>query len=111
MTDRLLPAGFAELEPFAGTWCLATETERYARRMASSMEEMRTFYDAFFPRLEEAVAHCDTFPLDALPEDARRLLQLVYSLVMVSMSIEIFHQPKAVDAADAEIERVREPVP
>lgn len=109
--DNLLPARFADLEPFARTWCLATETERYAQRMASSMAQMQTFYDAFFPRLEEALAYCDTFPLDALPEDAERLLRLVYSLVMVSMSIEIFQRPKATDAADAELERVKEPIP
>lgn len=111
MPENLLPAEFAEFERFARTWSLATGRERYAKRMASSMEEMREFYDAFFPRLEEAIAYCDKFPLDALPEDALRLLWLVYSLVMVSMSIEIFHQPKAVDAADAELDRVREPVP
>jgi hypothetical protein len=111
MADNLLPPEFAELERFARTWSLPAERERYARRLASSMQEMQEFYDAFFPRLEEAIAYCDKFPLDELPEDALRLLWLVYSLVMISMSIEIFHQPKAVDAADAELHRVKEPVP
>jgi len=111
MTDRMLPLAFAELEKYAPTWCLATETERYARRQASTMAEMQEFYDAFFPRLEEAIAYCDTFPLDDLPDEVLRLLHLIYALVMVSMSVEIFHQPKAVDAADAELERTEEPVP
>jgi hypothetical protein len=107
----LLPVEFAELEPFAEDWCLATETERYAKRLASSMADLQSFYDAFFPRLEEAIEHCDRFPLDDLPEDVLHLLHLIYSLVMVAMSVEIFHQPKAVDAADAELERVKEPRP
>jgi len=111
VADALLPAAFAALEPFAATWCLATESERYARRMASSMAEMQAFYDAFFPRIEEAIAYCDRFPLDDLPDDARRLLQLVYSLVTVAMAIEIFQQPRPTDAADAILERVTEPVP
>jgi hypothetical protein len=111
VADTLLPGEFAELEPFAGDWCLATEAERYAKRLASSMQQMQAFYDAFFPRLEEAIEHCDSFPLDELPDDVLHLLQLVYSLIMVSMSVEIFHQPKAVDAADAVLDRVREPVP
>ncbi len=111
MVNRLLPDEFAELEPFAPTWCLATETERYERRMNSSMDEMVTFYEAFFPRLEEAIEYCDTYPLDALTDEATNLLRLVYSLVMVSMSVEIFAQPKAVDAADAELVRIREPLP
>lgn len=107
----LLPAEFRELEPFAERWCLATEPERYHARLTSSMADMQAFYDACFPRLEEAIDHCDAFPLDDMPAEATHLLHLVYSLVMVSMSIEIFAQPKAVDAADAELIRIREPRP
>ena len=108
---RLLPEAFADLEPFARTWCLATETERYEQRLASSMEQMSAFYDAFFPRLEEAIDYCDRYRLEDLPADVTNLVRLVYSLIMVSMSIEIFAQPKAVDAADAVLLRVSEPLP
>lgn len=106
-----LPSAFAELEPFAETWCLETETERWNQRLSSSMPQMQAFYDAFFPRLEEAIEHCDKFPLDDLPDDAVNLLHLIYSLVMVSMSIEIMHQPAPVDAADAVMIRTGEPRP
>ncbi|WP_414731604.1 hypothetical protein [Williamsia sp.] len=111
MPDTLLPAEFADLERFAQDWCLGTEQERYDKRLASSMADMSEFYDAFFPRLEDGIKYCDSFPLDELPEDAVNLLHLVYSLITVSMSIEIFKQPKAVDAADAVLSRVREPAP
>ena len=111
MADSALPAEFAELERFAEIWSLETETQRYERRMNSSMAEMQEFYDAFFPRLAEAIAYCDKFPLDGLPADALRLLWLVYALVMVAMAVEVFQQPKATDAADAELIRVKEPVP
>jgi hypothetical protein len=107
----LLPPEFADLEPYAATWCLATERERYARRLASTMDEMQSFYDAAFPRLDEAIDYCDKFQLDDLPQDATRLLRLVYSLVMVAMPVEIWRQPRAVDSADAELVRVREPRP
>ena len=72
---------------------------------------MQEFYDAFFPRLEEAIDYCDKFSLDDLPEDALNLLHLIYSLVMVAMSIEIMHQPAPVDASDAVMDRIGEPVP
>jgi len=107
----LLPAEFAELEPFAATWCLATETERFERRLTSSMDDIMPFYDAFFPRLEEAIEYCDGYPLDELPEDVEHLVQLIHSLIMVSMAVEIFGQPKTVDAADAVLLRVKEPRP
>lgn len=111
MADAMLPTAFAELEDLARIWCLATEAERWNQRMSSSMAEMREFYDAFFPRLEEAIDYCDKFPLDDMPEDAVHLLHLIYSLVMVAMAVEIFHQPKPTDSADAVIDRFSEPMP
>ena len=111
MSAPVLPPAFGDLERFAATWCLATEPERWNQRLNSTMPELIEFYDAFFPRLEEAVNYCDKFPLDELPEDAVELLRLIYSLVMVSMAVEIFSQPKPVDSADAELDRIKDPYP
>jgi hypothetical protein len=38
MADALLPPEFSDLEPFAKEWCLASEPERYAKRLASTAE-------------------------------------------------------------------------
>jgi hypothetical protein len=107
----MLPPAFAELERFAEKWCLASEPERYAERMASSMAEMQEFYDAFSPRLEAAIDYCDKFPLHDLPLDALHLLYLIYSLIMVSMPIDVWHQARVVDAGEAYFDRSVEPVP
>src|SRR5207302_9519159 len=48
-----LPADFSDLEPFAD-WAIPTERARYAKRLASTMDELQTFYDAALPRLEAA---------------------------------------------------------
>ncbi|MYR06793.1 hypothetical protein GTV32_10965 [Gordonia sp. SID5947] len=111
MSERMLPSAFAELEEFAPIWCLATENERWEKRTTSTMGAMQEFCDAFFPRLEEAIDHCDKFDLNELPEDVLNLLRLVYSLVMVSMAVEIMHQPVPVDSADAVMVRSFEPLP
>jgi hypothetical protein len=111
MTNTLLPSEFAELEPYAATWCLPTERERFAQRMAATMEEMQTFYDAFFPRAEEAIAYCEKFPLDDMPEDAERLLQLLYSLVMASFPVEAWRQPTVPDSGAAYLDLLIEPRP
>jgi hypothetical protein len=111
MPDTLLPSAFAELEQFAQIWCLPTEAERWNKRLASTMAELREFYEAFFPRLDEAMDYCDKFALDDMPDDAVNLLYLVYSLVMVAMAVEIFKQPRPTDSADAVIDRIDEPVP
>ena len=111
MAEALLPPEFSDLEPFAKDWCLAGEPERYAKRLASTMEEMQSFYNAIFPRAEAAIVYLDTFPLHDLPDDARRLLQLLYSLIMVSFPVEIWRQPYIPDTGTASFELKLEPVP
>ena len=104
----ILPTQFADLEPFAD-WSLETEAERYAKRLASSMDELQAFYDAAFPRLEEATAYLDGFDLDALPEDATRLLWLYYSLVNASFPVEVWRQARVPDSGAASMDMVVEP--
>jgi hypothetical protein len=103
-----LPPDFADLEVFS-EWCLATEAERYAKRLSSSMEEMHAFYDAAFPRLEEVLGYLDALDLDALPQDAGRLLLLCYSLVNVSFPVEVWRQARVPDSGAASMDMVVEP--
>jgi hypothetical protein len=111
MTTATLPAEFADLETWAETWSLETEEQRFTLRLETPMEELYAFYEAFAPRLVEAIEYCDKYPLDDLPEDVVNLLRLIYSLINVAMAVEIFRQPKTVDAADAVITRVKDPRP
>jgi hypothetical protein len=103
-----LPTAFSELEPFSD-WCLASEAERYAKRLSSSMDEMQAFYDAAFPRLEDALTYLDALELDSLPEDAHQLLLLCYSLVNVSFPIEVWRQARVPDSGAASMDAVLEP--
>ncbi|MEU0538592.1 hypothetical protein ABZ319_01890 [Nocardia sp. NPDC005978] len=104
-----LPDEFADLEPFSG-WILATEPERYAKRLASTMDEMQAFYDAAFPRLEPAMDYIDKFELNDLPEPVRALFHLLQSLVMVSFPVEVWKQPRVPDSGAAWVDIVSEPV-
>ena len=111
MPDVALPPEFSDLESYAVTWCLATEPERWAQRLRSSMEELRAFYDAVFPRARDAIAYCDRFPLDDMPVDAERLMQLLHSLLMVSYAVEVWKQPEVIHCGSARIDRILEPRP
>jgi hypothetical protein len=106
--STVLPTDFADLEPFAD-WALETEAERYAKRLASSMDELQAFYDAAFPRLEAALAYLDALDLQALPEDAARLLWLCYSLVNASFPVEVWRQARVPDSGAASMDVVVEP--
>ena len=92
-----LPAEFADLEQYAD-WALPTETERYDKRLASSMAELEAFYDAALPRIDEAMKYLDTFELDQLPEDALKLLHLYCALMTVSFPVEVWRQPRVPDS-------------
>jgi hypothetical protein len=104
----ILPPEFADLEPFS-EWCLEHEHERYAKRLASTMPELQAFYDTAFPRLEGILEYLDQYELDALPDDAKRLLWLCYSLVNVSFPAEVWRQPQVPDSGAAVIDQVVEP--
>ena len=105
-----LPAEFADLEPYLD-WDLATEPERYAKRLASTMTEMQAFYDVAFPRLNDVIAYCDKYPLDDLPEDVMNLMHLLYSMVMVSFPVECWKQPRIPDSGASTLDCVCEPAP
>lgn len=111
VSGKRLPTTFVELELFADKWCLATEPERWETRLSTPMPEIHQFYDTFSPRFEEAIDYCDKFGLDDLPDDVLNLLHLIYSMIMVSMAVEVFGTQKPADSADAVIDRVSAPVP
>ena len=111
MTTTMLPAEFADLELFAPTWCLPTESERFAQRLSVPMDEMQAFYDAITPRFEQAMAYCDGFPLDDMPEDAVNLMHLLYSMIMVSFPVECWGQGPVPDTGAAYLDLLVEPGP
>ncbi|HVN52457.1 MAG TPA: hypothetical protein VMT43_13560 [Acidimicrobiales bacterium] len=112
MNAAQLPEPFAGLEPFAAAgWCLATERDRYLKRLGSRMPALQEFYDAAFPRFGEMLDHLDQFPLDDLPEQETNLLYLVYSLIQVSLAVDMWGQPEVIDAGNAVYFRTVEPRP
>jgi hypothetical protein len=106
---RTLPDGFADLEPYVAEWARPTRKERYDARLSKTIEELGAFYDAVAPRAEEAIAYLDRLDLNDLPEDAARLLALLYSLILVSYPVNVFMQPRIPDSGAAFFDMVAEP--
>ncbi|TML42918.1 MAG: hypothetical protein E6G27_02840 [Actinobacteria bacterium] len=103
-----LPADFADLEPFSA-WAIPTERARYAKRLASTMDELQAFYDAAFPRMEAATSYLEQHGVNDLREDGRRLLWLYCSLVTVSFPVEVWRQPRVPDSGSCALDAVVEP--
>jgi len=105
---NVLPAEFADLEPFAD-WAIHGERARYAKRVSSTMEQLQTFYDAAFPRVDDAMTYLEKYELDDLPEEGKRLLWLYCALVTVSFPVEAWRQPRVPDSGASSIDAVLEP--
>ena len=105
---NILPADFADLEPFAD-WAIPTERARYAKRMASTMDELQALYDAAFPRLEDAASHLRQVAIDGIGEEEKRLLWLFSSVVTVSFPVEVWRQPRVPDSGAAAFDEISEP--
>ncbi|MGB8391223.1 hypothetical protein [Mycobacterium sp.] len=104
-----LPKSFSELEPYVADWALPTRAERYAARLDRPFEDLVAFYDAIAPRAEEAIAYLDGLDINNLPEEATRLLHLLYSMILVSYAVNIFKQNRIPDSGAAFFEMVAEP--
>jgi len=102
------PPAFADLEPFAG-WAIPDERNRYARRIASTMDELQAFYDAAFPRLEAATDYLRQVQIDGISDEDKHLLWLFCSLVTVSFPVEVWRQPRIPDSGASAFDAIEEP--
>jgi hypothetical protein len=100
MRKSVLPGGFEELELFVSDWALPLESQRNQKRISSTMDQLQAFYDALLPRMEELVDYLNQFRLDEMPEDAKRLLYLAFSLMEIAMPVEVLGSPNMPDSVD-----------
>ena len=101
MSRNLLPAKFAELSPWVDDWAKPKRDQRYAMRKAKALGELEAFYDAVAPRAEEAIEYLSGLDINDLPKDAERLLLLLYSMILVSYSVNVYQQPSIPDSGAA----------
>jgi len=105
---NVFPAEFGDLEPYAD-WAVHGEGARYAKRIASTMDELQEFYDAAFARIDDALAYLERFEVDALSEEGKRLLWLYCALATVAFPVEAWRQPRVPDSGPSSLDAVVEP--
>ncbi len=94
-----LPEEFQDLAPWLD-WALEPERARTEKRVASSMEEIRAFYHAVMPRLDEIIRYLEGFWGGDMPAPAHRLSLLSLMLVEVAPLVELYKRREAVEACD-----------
>jgi len=109
MSSPTLPQAFSDLEPFVADWALPTRTQRYEARLSKPYDELVAFYDAIAPRAEKAIGNLNELDINDLPDDAERLLHLLYSMILVSYAVNVFKQNRIPDSGAAFFDMVAEP--
>jgi hypothetical protein len=84
-----LPTGFEALEPFVDKWAIEGSANRMQMRLDSSMDDMKSFFEAATPLAEPALALLDQKPLSKLDNHEKNLMNLILSLAHVSLAVEI----------------------
>jgi len=79
-----LPKQFAELQPFAATWALATEYERAAQRRRSQPHDLQAFYAAAIKKLPAILKRVDKYPLGKIEGVDVHLFRLALSLAEIA---------------------------
>ena len=108
-TTPRCPKGSPSSSRYVDDWARPTRAERYAVRLSKTVRRAgRVLRRHRAPRRGR-----DRLPrrldLGALPDDAARLLQLLYSMILVSYAVNIFHQPRIPDSGAAFFDMVVEP--
>lgn len=105
--SALLPKEFADLEHLVAEWAIEDGHQRYLKRVSSTMEQLRTFYDEMFPRGKAAIDYVDQFDYQQpLPPDAANLRNLIYSLITVALAVEVWKQPRVKNSAKTVLTRL-----
>lgn len=105
----VFPDGFEALEPFAD-WAVRGEKARYAKRIASTMDELDAFYNVAFPLLKSSKDYLEQVSMDDISEQDKRLLWLFCALVTVAFPVEAWRQPRVPDSGPSTIDAILEPV-
>ncbi len=90
--EGLLPGLFADLEPWLDQWALATEQQRFDKRVSLTMDELRPFYEAMLDRMPTIMDHLAKLPIDGLSSEDDNLLRLALSYVEISRCFEAWNQ-------------------
>lgn len=89
-TTPTLPSDLDALASQVSAWALPTQNERQSKRISSTRAELKAFYDAVLPKLQDILGYADRFPLGQIPPEGQRLFNIALSLAEVAPHIELY---------------------
>lgn len=97
-----LPEGFEILEPFVAAWSVEGAANRARLRLESTDSDREAFFNAASELAAAALELLDQKPLDQFDDREQRLMNLMLSLVHVSLAVEVQRDQEALHARGAQ---------
>lgn len=98
---KQLPQSFSDLQPLADEWVRPRQMQRLEKRLSSSYDDIKAFYDVATPRMPAVVEHLSKVQLGSMSEEDRALLDFSFAVAMIAPAVEFFGQPAVVCGFDA----------
>jgi hypothetical protein len=96
MSTTLSRPSLAGLETYLETWGnLPTTEDRLEKRLTSTIEELRAFYDAMIPNLEAIIEYLNSIPLSGLKGEDLKLANAVLATCEIDNAVNKWHEPVA----------------
>jgi hypothetical protein len=86
---RTLPEQYAYLRPFIRDWALSTEKDRFHKLHTTSLADLKVFYDAMLPRMDDILDYLNQYTIGAMPPDARTLFDLAMTFAETAHPLDL----------------------
>ncbi len=87
MSKQIKRPDFSGMDTQLAAWGLPTTEDRLEKRLESSMDEIRSFYEAMLPRLSEVIEYLNQFPLESIPEQDQPMARAALAMCEIDNAV------------------------
>lgn len=89
MPEQRLPHPFADLQPWVAEWALTTERDRFRKLHSVTLSQLKAFYDAMLPRMDEVLPYLNQYSIGSMPPDAQMLFDLSMTFAETAHPVDL----------------------
>ena len=83
---------FPRLKPFAERWGLASAHDRLQQRTRAELAELKEFYDAVSPQLDDIIQYLNQYPVDGIPDADKPLAYMALALCELDDALHVWQK-------------------
>ena len=83
---------FSGLQSFAEQWGLENAEARLKQRANAEFSELKEFYDAVSPQLDEIIQYLNQYPVDEIPDADKPLAYMALALCELDDALHVWRQ-------------------